>query len=90
MDRDTEYLRQQIDYLERMLENCLSHISSLEARVAELERRPVALPPAEEATERSRDRRTRFVEEWAEVVESTEAHRLVFVSNRKGPRSGRR
>ena len=43
MDRELEFLRQQCEYLERMLQNCLSHISSLEARVAELERRPVAI-----------------------------------------------
>src|SRR5439155_25192048 len=39
MQREIEYLRQQCEYLERMVETCLSHISSLEARVAELERR---------------------------------------------------
>jgi hypothetical protein len=43
MEREVEYLRQQCEYLERMLEHCLACISSLETRVAELERRPVLL-----------------------------------------------
>ena len=50
-----------------MLENCLSHISSLEARVAELERRPVVVPPPEQVrkgTPAAGTDRTRFVEEW--------------------------
>jgi hypothetical protein len=43
MEREVEYLRHQCEYLERMLENCMSCLSSLEARVVELERRPVAI-----------------------------------------------
>ena len=48
MEREMEFLRQQIDYLERMLETCVSRISSLEAQVAELERQPVAFVRSEE------------------------------------------
>jgi hypothetical protein len=77
MDRDTEYLRERVEYLERMLEHCLSHINCLEARMAELERRPVVMPPAEEAPERARDPRTRFVEEWVEVIEGSSRQRFV-------------
>lgn len=48
MEREVEFLRQQVEYLERVLETSLARIASLEARVAELERRPVAIVPAEE------------------------------------------
>ncbi len=82
MDRDTEYLRDRIDYLERMLEHCLAHIQSLEARVAELERRPVVVAPAEEAPERTREvRAAQFVEDWVEVMEGS--HRYRFVTERQ-------
>ena len=43
MDREVEFLRHRCEYLERMLENCMSSVSSLEARVSENERRPVAI-----------------------------------------------
>ena len=48
MEREMEFLRQQIDYMERMLETCMARISSLEAQVAELERWPVAIVRSEE------------------------------------------
>jgi hypothetical protein len=50
MDREIEFLRQKCEYLERTLENCVNHISSLAARVAELERRPVAFTLPEETS----------------------------------------
>jgi cell division septum initiation protein DivIVA len=40
MEREIEFLRQQIEYLERTLETCMSRISALEAQAAELKRRP--------------------------------------------------
>ena len=71
MEREVQFLRQQIEYLDRMLETCLARISSLETQVAELQRRPVlrasvpfpaeALPPGaakacDAETSRSRQR----------------------------------
>jgi hypothetical protein len=67
MDRDLDFMRQQVEYLERVLENCMAHIASLEARVAELERRPVAVPPLQEAGEQPRSRRSVEEEELVEV-----------------------
>jgi hypothetical protein len=49
VEREMEFLRQQIGYLERVLETCMARISSLEAQVAELERRPVVIVRSEEA-----------------------------------------
>jgi hypothetical protein len=43
-EREIDHLRQRVEHLERMLEHCLCHLSCMEARVAELERRPVAVP----------------------------------------------
>jgi hypothetical protein len=54
MDRELEFVREQVGYLERMVENCMAYISSLETRVAELERRPVAILTRGEGRERER------------------------------------
>lgn len=48
MEGEIQFLRQQIEYLDRMLETCLARISSLEMQVAELQRRPVAIVSPEE------------------------------------------
>jgi hypothetical protein len=62
-----EFLRQQIEYMHRMLETCMARICSLEAQVAELERRPVAIPVPEEP-EKSARGLPRFVEEDLHMV----------------------
>jgi hypothetical protein len=54
VEREMEFLRQQIEYMHRMLETCMARIGSLEAQVAELERRPVAITVPEEPEKRAR------------------------------------
>jgi hypothetical protein len=46
--REFEMLRQRLLFLEQTLERCMEHIAALEARVATLEMRPVAVAPTEE------------------------------------------
>jgi hypothetical protein len=46
-EREIDHLRQRVEHLERMLEHCLCQLSCMEARVAELERRPVVVPAPE-------------------------------------------
>ena len=79
MDREIEFLRHQCEYLERMLQNCMSHISSLEARVAELERRPVAIatPEAQPGGHAGARR---------EETELLLAHGITFWEDIRGPR----
>jgi prefoldin subunit 5 len=55
MEREIEFLRQQIEYLDRMLETCTARISSLEAQVAELQRRPVAIVSPKEREKKSHE-----------------------------------
>jgi hypothetical protein len=65
MEREVEFLRQQIDHiLVRVLETAMSWISSLEARVAELERRPVAIVRAEESEKQPCASRSSGEELW--------------------------
>jgi hypothetical protein len=46
--RELELLRQRLLFLEQTVERCMEHIAALEARVATLEMRPVAVAPIEE------------------------------------------
>jgi hypothetical protein len=46
--RELELLRQRLLFLEQTVEQCMEHIAALEARVASLEMRPVAVAPTEE------------------------------------------
>jgi len=46
--RELELLRQRLLFLEQTVEQCMEHIAALEARVASLEMRPVAVAPIEE------------------------------------------
>ena len=79
MEREIEFLRHQCEYLERMLQNCMSHISSLEARVAELERRPVAIAIPEEPP-------VGHSGTWREEKELFLEHGVVFWEGTRGPR----
>jgi chromosome segregation ATPase len=56
MESEMEFLRQQIETMHRMLETCMARICSLEAQVAELERRPVAIVSPEEPHQKARER----------------------------------
>jgi hypothetical protein len=69
MEREIEFLRQQVEYLERLLETCMAHITTLETRVAELERRPVALLPPEERASRTSRSSYSYREEILELFE---------------------
>jgi len=79
MDREIEFLRHQCEYLERMLQNCMSHITSLEARVAELERRPVAIAIPEDQT-------GSYAGARREETEVLLAHGITFWEGVRGPR----
>jgi hypothetical protein len=71
MERELEFLRQQVEYLERMLENCMAHLSTLEARVAELERRPVVVSVSELPAKERVPRLSQIeVLEWGERYQS--------------------
>jgi hypothetical protein len=73
MEREIEFLRQKVEYLERLLESCMAHITTLETRVAELERRPVALLPAEASTSRTSRSSYSYREEVLELFERAAA-----------------
>lgn len=85
MEREVEFLRLQVQYLERMLETCMGYLSSLEARVAELERRPVAVQPPEEVSKHVGSLRSH--KEPVELLESSE---MLFLQDWSNPRSRRR